>query len=431
MKAKEVILLILIILLGVGFHYLQDFRTSVDFWDFHLFRGQPFVFEESLQLKPAVTVEILNAHGRVEVEGAEVEKISVTLEKKVWARNEEEAKKIADRLKLLTTESPEKWLVSSNRETFRKKSFETSFRLTVPRETAVKIKNSFGLVRVSKVKEAQVENKHDKVDIFEISGPVKVINAFDDVSLMDISGSCQVDTRHAALLLSRISGPVRVNCAHEEVELFDLRNSISLESRHSKINGVKIVGPAEISGSFEPLTFSEITGFLTIKGHHSPITVDNLKGELRVENIYEPVKLFDLEGNVTVEGKSLAIKANRIRAEKIYLSSSYEDVRLEDFSGELHLELAHAEAFLAPATLNYPMEVKGQYADLKFLWPAGQVCSFQAQSKGGEVKWELSRPYDEKKTNGTTIIRAFMGSDITPRLNLTTTYGTIQVMEKE
>ncbi|MBC7363609.1 MAG: DUF4097 family beta strand repeat protein [Candidatus Aminicenantes bacterium] len=431
MKAKEVILLILIILLGVGFHYLKDFRTSVDSWDFHLFRGHPFVFEESLQLKPAVTVEILNTHGRVEVEGAEVEKISVTLEKKVWARNEEEAKKIADRLKLLTTESPNGWLISSNRETFRKKSFETSFRLTVPRETAVKIKNSFGLVRVSKVKEARVENKHDQVDIFEISGPVKVINAFDEVSLMDISGACEVETRHAALLLSRISGPVRVDCAHEEVELFDLRNSISLESRHSKINGVKITGSAEISGSYEPMSFSEVTGSLTIKGHHSPITVDNLKGELRIENIYEPVKLFDLQGNVTVEGKSLDIKARRIRAEKIYLRTSYEDVRLEDFSGELHLELAHGDAFLAPATLSYPIEVKGRYADLNFLWPSGEICPFQAQSKGGEIKWELPRPYDEKKTNGTTIIRAFMGSKSTPRLNLYTTYGKIKVMAKD
>jgi len=430
MKAKEVVLLILIVLLGVGFHYLQDFKTSLDGWDLRLIKGQPFVFEENLQLKPAASVEIINAHGQVEVEGAEVQEISVTLEKKVWARNEEEARKIADQLKLLTTESPDRWLISSNRETFRKKSFTTSFRLTVPRETAVKIKNSFGLVRVSRVKEAQVENKHDRVDVFEIAGPVKVINAFDDISLMDISGSCQVDARHASLLLSRISGPVRVDCAHEEVELFDLRNSLSMESQHSKINGVKIVGPVEISGSYEPMSFSETTGSLTIKGHHSPITVDHLKGELKVENIYEPVKLFNIEGNVTVDGKSLAIKANAVQAEKIYLRSSYEDVRLEDFSGELHLELSHGEAFLAPATLSYPVEVKGQYADLNFLWPADQTCSFQAQSKGGEVKWELSRPYDEKKTNGTTIIRAFMTTDSTPRLNLNTTYGTIKITEK-
>lgn len=429
MKAKEVILLILIILLGVSFHYLQDFRVSAEDWNLGVLKGHPYLYQEDLKIKPAAAVELLNAYGQVEVEGAEVPEISVTMEKKIWARNEEEAKKIADQLKILTTKSAGQWLISSNRETFRKKSFETSFRLTVPAETAVKIKNSYGLVRVSKVKEVEVENKHDKVDIFEIAGPAKVTSAFDDISLMDIAGSCQVETKHASLLLSRIAGPVTINCAHEQVELFDLRNSLRLESRHSKIKGVKIVGPAEISGSYELISITESTGPLTITGHHSPVTVDNLKGDLKIENIYEPVRLSDIEGNITIEGKSLPVTGNNIHADKILIKSSYEDIRLENFTGELQLELEHGTVFLAPARLAHPIEVAGRYTDIKFLWPSAETCPFEAETRGGDVKWSLSRPYAEKKTNGTTVIRAFLNGDEKPLIRLKTTYGTIQVSD--
>ncbi len=431
MKAKEVILLIFVILLGVSFHYLQDFATSADGWNVRHLKGQPYIFEENLTLSPAKTLEILNAHGRVEVQGAEAKEISITLEKKVWARDAEEAKKIAGELKLLTTKSDDRWLISSNRETFRKKSFETGFRVTVPYETAVKVNNSYGPVRVFRVQEAEVTNKHDRVDIFEISGPVRAVNAFDDVSLTDISGSCQVETRHASLLLSRVAGPVKVDCAHEEVELFDLRNSLILESRHSKIRAVKITGPADISGSYETISLTEATGPISIKGHHCPITVDNLKGTLRIENVYEPLKLSNIEGDVTISGKSLALNGNHIRAEKIYVRTSYEDIRLDDFSGELILEIEHGDVFLAPAQgfpVN-PIEVNARYSDIKFIWPAGQTFPFQAQSRGGEVKWNLSLPYSEKKTNGTAMLRAFSAHEEKPLVNLTTTYGTIRVLE--
>lgn len=432
MKAKEVILLIFIILLGVGFHYLQDFRISVDSWSFGHLKGQPYTFEENLILSPSKTLEILNDHGQVEVQGAEVNEISITLEKRVWARNAEEARNIAGKLQILTTESEDNRVISSNRNTFRKKSFETGFRLTVPYKTAVRIKNSHGPVRVLRVQEAEVTNKHDKVDIFEISGPVKVVNAFDDVSITDISGSCQVEASHASLLLSRVTGPVQVDCAHEEIELFDLRNSLNLESRHSKINAVKIAGPADISGSYEPISLTESTGAISIKGHHSPITVDNLKGTLKIENIYEPVKISNIEGDVTISGKSLALNGNHIRAKKIYVRTSYEDIRLDDFSGELVLEIEHGDVFLAPAqTIPVcPIEVIARYSDIKFIWPAGQTFPFQAQSRGGDVRWNLSLPYSEKKTNGTALLRAFPAQEEKPLVNLSTTFGTIKIEEK-
>lgn len=430
MKPKEVVLLILIVLVGVGFHYLQDFRVLIDDFDSDfLFRGNSYTFEENLTLEPAAIIEIINSHGQVEIEGSNRHDITLTLVKKVWRKNEETAKKVADEIKLLTTRDDNRIVLSTNRDSFKKKNFTTSFRLSVPQNVAVKVTNSFGLVRISKLKEAEVNNQHGRVDVFEIQDRVRAINSFENLSLMDIGGECYVETKHSSLLLSRIGGPVRLDCAHEDVELFDLRSSLNLTSRHTRIKAVKLAGPSEISGTYELISLTE-SGPATIKGHHSPIEIDTLHGDLNIETNYEQVRLARIEGNITIRGKSTEVSLDSVKAQKINIETSYENVRLDNFTGELQLILTHGDASLNPVNLNYPMTIKDEYGDLKFYWPENETARFEAKTKGGSISWQLDFSPEENLNNGTAIVRAFTKALDRPEIKLTTTYGDIRILKK-
>jgi len=431
MKAKEVLLLILIIVAGVSLYYLEDLRVKIDNWDLEFpFSGNSYLFEEHLIEPPAEILEINNSHGNIEIEGTDTPEIAITFEKKVWRQNEQLARETANELKLLSTRERNRLILTTNRDTFRKKNFSTSFRIKVPREIRVMVQNSFGTVKISKVKAAELNNKQGKVEIMEIAGPLQATNSYEKLSVLDVQGNCQIETKHSSALLSRIEGEVRINCAYENLELFDLKSSLHLNSRHTRIKAIKIAGPSEIYGTYEQIILSE-SGPAIIKGQHSPLEIDTVKGPLEVETTYEKIRLERIEGNVKIKAKSSRVELNGIKAEEIRIETSYEPVILENFSGQLELSLKHGDISLTPTSLDFPMVVSTEYGNIKFYWPKNQTARFEARSKGGEISWKLPFPPEENVTNGTALVKAFSTATDRPEVRLSTSYGDIRIMKNE
>ncbi len=431
MKAKEVLLLIFIVVVGVGLHYLDELRLTIDDWEVDFpFRGESYLFEEVRTEAPAYTLEIINSHGSLQVEGGQVQEIEITFEKRVWRKTEQEAREIADQIKLLSTRDAQRLLLTTNRDTFRKKNFSTGFRVRVPSNTRIVVRNSYGLVRIAGVKEVELENRQGRVDIVEVSGPVRVSNSHDKVSIMDVEGECRLETKHSSALLSRIAGPVLIDCAYENLELFDLKSTLDLKSRHTRIKAVRIAGPSKISGSYELISLSE-TGPANIIGHHSPVEVDTARGRLEIETSYERIRLADLEGDLVIRARSSRVDLTGARATRLQVETSYEPVNLEDFSGQLELKLKHAGLTLSPLNLDYPILATTEYGNIKFFWPENQTARLEASSKGGRISWHLPFSPDENTSNGQAVVRAYRGASDRPEIKLITSYGNIDILRKE
>ncbi|MCX8160908.1 MAG: DUF4097 domain-containing protein [Candidatus Saccharicenans sp.] len=431
MKVKEVLLLIFIVVVGVGLHYLDDLKLTIDDWEVGFpFRGQAYQFEEARTESPVDSLEIINSHGSVQIEGVETQEIEIVLEKRVWRKTEEEARQVADQIKLLSTRNGQRLLLTTNRDTFSKKNFTTSFRVRVPAKTGIVVRNSFGLVRIAGVREVELENQHGRVDIVEISGPVRVINSYEKVSIMDVDGECRLETKHSSALLSRIAGPVQVSCAYQSLELFDLKNNLSLESRHTSIKAVRITGASKISGSYELISLSQ-TGPVVVRGHHSPVEIDTARGQVEIETNYEPIRLADLEGDLTIKARSSGVDLKGARAGRLQVETSYEPVNLEDVSGQMVINLKHANLTLLPTNLDQPITAATEYGNIKFFWPEGQTARLEASSKGGRISWQLPFSPDENTTNGLAVVRAFRGASDRPEIKLMTSYGNIEVLRKE
>jgi hypothetical protein len=432
MKVKEVIWLILIILGGVGIYYLQNFQLQIDDWEIIPFsKGKVYQFEENLSLEPSSTIEILNSHGQVEIEGSERNNIDVKLEKKIWRQNEESARTVAEQLKILTSKNGERLIISTNRDRLRKRNFSTDFKIYVPQNLKIKITNSHGAVRISRVREADVSNYHGRVEINEVTGSVRAVNSYEPLAIMDIGGESQIETNYSTLLLSRLSGPITVNCAHEEVRLFELHAPLHFFSKHSRIKAVGLAGPSEISGTYEPISIAE-SGSLRIEGHHSPIEIDNLKGKLEIETSYEHIRLSRIEGtDLIIKSKDTEINLDSIQVNNIHLETSYENVLASNFSGQLLLIASHNDISLKPSDLNHSINVQADYSEIKFYWPDNQTARLEAETKGGNISWQLPFSPDENRNNGLAIIKAFSQAQDRPEIKLKTTYADIQILKKE
>jgi len=435
MKAKEVIILILIILAGVGLHYVEDWHLTLkstwldDSFSFKL-GDKSYEFEENQNLEPAAILEVINSHGQVQIEGGDYQDISLTLKKTIWDKSEKQAAQLATELKLQTKRDGSKLILSTNRNDFRRKTFTVDFILKVPASTIIMVSNSFGLARISGVKQVEVNNDHGQVDLLDIGGRVKASNSFEKLSCLDIEGACQIVTSHSPVSLVRIGGPVSLEASFEEIEFTDLKDSVKVTSRHSPLKALRVAGPIELESSYEPVYISD-SGPAVVRGHHSEVEIDNLNGQLEIISSYEPISLKRINGDITIKGKGTKIDLSSVRAGRIIIETSYEEVKLENFTGSLDLSLAHGDASLSPASLKDNISANLQYGDLSFFWPAGQLARLEARSRGGTIGWRLPLPPDENTSNGVSLVRAFQSAPPFPEIKLNTTYGDIEIIQPE
>ena len=104
----------------------------------------------------------MNAHGDIEIQGTDEEKISVSFEKTIWRRNEEHAKEVADELKMNIDRDNRRLTISTTRSEFRRGNFRTNFKISLPRGMDIEVNNSYGTVRAVKVGNTSINNRHGK-----------------------------------------------------------------------------------------------------------------------------------------------------------------------------------------------------------------------------------------------------------------------------
>ena len=124
MKAREIIFLILIIAAGVFFYHAQTGRIDIDWGEGFFYDFEEFTYEESEEISPPfpALLHVVNKHGEVEIQGTDEDRVTVTLQKNIFRKNQDEAKEVADKLKLITETNDDFLKITTNRKDFKKNS---------------------------------------------------------------------------------------------------------------------------------------------------------------------------------------------------------------------------------------------------------------------------------------------------------------------
>jgi hypothetical protein len=430
MKAREVVLLIFIILAGVFFYHAKTGKID---WEWHLgdffqWDQELFTYEETQTVEAPLPslLKVVNSHGNVEIQGVEGDGISFTMVKKVWRRTEEEAREVADRLHVVVNKDDMALVFGTNREEFKRKNFETDFRISVPLETAIDVKNRHGLVRAVQVASAAIDNSHGQVVVSAVPGNLQIENSYEDVEVEDIQSGCEIRSRHSSIRASQVAGEMIIENAYGEIRLRNIGGKITIDAPHTEIRGEDLPGPLEIQNSYEKITLLRV-GPMKIDGHHSPIEAAEVNGDIIITDNYEPVTLSRVRGSVQVTGKSMSVSGKDIIGGEIYVSSSYEPIDLRDFAGKTTVLLSHGELTLRPLALTGPVEARCDYTPIIFFWPGEEPYPLEAQTKNSDIRWQLGGEISIEEKNGLTVARAFTGIQDKPQIRLSTTYNDIRV----
>jgi DUF4097 and DUF4098 domain-containing protein YvlB len=430
MKFREVLLLVLLIGAGLVLYQVQTGHWNLHFnWDEDFFGfGNEYTYEESAVFEAPFpdSLEIVNSHGWVVVEGTDEDVARLTFKKRVWRKNEEEARALAGELRYIVERTSDRLALSTNREDMRRRSFETGFVLTVPRGTSVSVKNSYGYVTVSDVGEAAVDNRHGKVFVARVEGSCKIGTTYDDVEVENVGAECRVTARHADVKALSIGGDVTIETSYAKIRVEGLAQSLNIQAPHTVVRGRDIGGTVDIETSYEDITLSEV-GPTKIRSRHATVDADDVRGDLDVGTTYERVRATNIQGSLSVVGNNVGVSARGVDGPRLVIDTSYESVDVFDFSAESSIQVRNGNITLAPRTLAFPLDVRAENARIQFIWPAGEEAPVEARSKGGNVKWALSGEPTVRKTNGVSLIKAFEDRTDRPLIFLSTTYADIRI----
>jgi len=430
MRAKEIVLLIVIILVGVSVTliYNEEFEFGWGWGDGWFFGYEEFVFEETttLDAQGLEAIEVKNSHGSVEILGEDRSDITITFEKRIWRKNEEEANELADQLSMTTDRDGRKLNLSNNREDFRNKRFDTLYFISAPAGLEVNVTNSYGLVKAERVGETEISNRYGEIDVSDVTGDLRLFNRHEDIDILHAASNCTIDATYADINIRDVQGTVDIQNSYGTLTLEEIEQTVTIRSPYSTIYGWDITGDLDIENSYEKIELSDVNG-VKIAANHSPIEIDGSDGNIDITNRYDKVRLKNIRGNVSVEGKNLGVSANSIRAGKITINTSYHDIELEDFEGETSITLAHGNIYLTPSPLTHMLDVKGSHADIKLFWPLEGKYPIDIQAKQGQIMWKLDEDVSSRKDNGLTEIKAFVEETGKPAIFISTEYGTIWI----
>ena len=433
MRFREILLAIALLLVGVVVYEAETGRWDLRVgWDDEVFGwGKSYSFEESQTITAPLpaALEVTNSHGWVEVRGADQETIQLTFQKKIWRRDEAEAKAVADKLHFKVDRSGDRLSLSTNRDEFTRRNFETGFILTVPRGLAVTVVNSYGPMTVTAVKSADVRNNHGRISASDIAGPCRLEGSYEGIEASNLKAGCQVVGSHAEVKVLAAAGDLSVETSYEAIRFEDIGGKADIIGSHASVDGRRVKGPVTVDTSYETISLADV-GSVRVRARHASVEAKNVHGDLDVQTTYEPVRARDVDGSVAVSGNNVQVSASAVKGKEISVTTSYENVELADFSANVRIEIRHGNVSLSPSELKSALEVRGEYANIDLDWPAGETSPFEAESRRGSVHWGLSTHPSFEKSNGTSLVKAFVENAGKPRVSLSTTYGDIRIEEK-
>jgi len=434
MKFREVLLVIVLILGGLVLYQVKTGHWNLD-WNWNWaddfgFAGQEVVTEETKTIEAPLpaAIEIENGNGRVEVRGGDQDFVQLTFKKVVWRRTKEEAQEIADQLKYILITAADKLTLGTNRDEFRKKNFETSFVLTVPRSMLVGVTNAYGLVRVEGVRETTVRNRNGEVYVANVGGPCVLETSYEDLEAREIKGDCRIVSKNGDVLAASVAGDLSVETTYARIRVEDVGGKADLRAHNTSVEALRVAGAVTVDTSYEKVTLVDV-GPAKVSGHNMAVAASHVRGDLEVRTSYEPVRIDGVEGRLLVDASNAAVTAKGVAGPAITVTTSYENVTLIDFAAETHVVCRSGQVTLEPRDLKNALDVRNENGAIDLLWPSGEKARLEARSKGGSVKWGLTDRPDIDETNGVSLIKAFTANASAPLVFLSTTYDNIRIQE--
>jgi len=375
-----VMLLVFLVIFGLGassiWHYRGVISDEIQIDDaagFTLF-GTPYNYTDQLQQSfPAgASLRVVSDRGEVTVIPWDEPSIKVSVQKKVIAESQGDADKANASTRPTITVAGDQVTVNANTSgAFHSHRVDTNLEIYLPRKAAAEIATTRG-----------------KVEVHDRTGDVKVSNNHGDVEVNGIQGNVSINLR---------GGSVRAENLHGDLSLNGRVDDVTIEG---------VQGSARLTGDFFGNTrLARISSSVHFQSSRTDLELARLDGDLALDP--SDLRVSSLAGPTRVVTRS-------------------KDIRLNDFTGSVHIEDNNSDIELTPGKLPLGnIQITNHRGRIQLVLPANAAFQIEAHTTQGDISSDFAGVNVQSRTRNSQATGSVGGGG--PQIQLSTERGDIEI----
>jgi DUF4097 and DUF4098 domain-containing protein YvlB/uncharacterized membrane protein HdeD (DUF308 family) len=384
--------------------------------------GQEYSFTDpafAASTASGIKVVVNNSYGNVKVTGG-ASGLRATLTKGVRAWSEDDARKIAEQIRLIVNQTSDGFRISTNRDQVNQQ-FTTDIQIEVPRSVELAITGSYGAVSVNGIDgELGMKVSYGRAETNNIVGDVSAVLSYSDLDAANISGDLRVSGAKNARV-SQVSGALELNASNGQIELRNLGGPVEVSAAFSKITAQDLTSWAEIKtehGGVKVLRALDVA----IEAPFSDVRADNIAGNLHISSSQSEVQFHSISGEVVVTAQQSSVTGDDLRG-SVEIETSHGAVNLKNFYEGIRVSTSYRDVTLVAAAEPVgDIVVDNSHGEIKLTIPLSSEFQLDASSESGQVR---SVGFREFPQNARDSLLAVVGDG--PRIKLKTSYKNITI----
>jgi hypothetical protein len=380
LSGGEIFLLVLVCIVGSMFFQVHrpwgPFRVGRHTMDIF---GEAFDYPTSQHKGIGEKSRILfdNVRGNIRVNGGDAAEISITGHKTIRAYNKGDADKVNEQSPLEVLVQGDRVIVRTNQDRVSEDhKVSNDLEVTVPRGASIEGRGRLG-----------------------------------DFDITDIGGGVQIASDNAGVRLNKIGGNAKVDVKRSDiVRVVDVKGMVEVLGRGEDLELENIDGPVSVNGAF--------AGNLEFKNFSKPFHFESRNTDLRVER---------LPGRISMDLSALT-GVNLIGP--ITLTSKSKDIKLEEFTQSVNLDLERGDIELRPHSVPLP-KIEGRVrnvGNIDLALPAQGKFELVVTTDKGEVRNEYNSAVGVGTEGRSQTMKISEGGG--PSIQLSTARGTVTVRKE-
>ncbi len=389
-------------------------------------------------------LEIVNIYGDVKVEPGNTEEIEVDLTKEIRATDEEEARELAELVKITFAKEGNRLLIGTNRREvgLKKARFTTHLSVAAPKNVRLQVRNGYGNVRVARFENScNISNSYGDIDVEAITGDVTTENKYRPTRLRGIQGNVKVTSSRGRVEIEGISANAEVSTDYQTISAKDIGGTLVARNRFGEIRVFSVLGEVQIGGPGSEVRVNDIGQRVTISNSHEPIAVEDLRaglelktsfsnrvrikrvsGAVNLEAAHTAVHAWELGSGITLTGVSTSVDLKDLVG-SFEIATSLRPVKIQGFDGKGRVQNEFGDVTLtAREPLNHGLVVVNKNAKIVLSVPASSNLSLTAEALGGSIVSD----FGNSTQPNSTVLKASIGRG-GPHVSLQTTHASIRI----
>lgn len=360
--------------------FLSGLRDSV-VGETYAFTDQQFV---NADIRRGMKVTINNSYGNVKVSGGG-SALKATLVKGVRGWSQDEARKVADSIRLLINQGADDLTITTNRDQVDGQ-YTTDIQVELPSYASVAITDSYGSITATGIQEGlTVKASYGQAELTGIKGDVNLaLNYYCDITATNIDGDLVVTGARNARV-SNLAGALSLSGRNGAVDLREISGSVRVDAPFSRIVAQGIDQRAELRTEHASVDVSRAED-VTVNAPHSEVHARNISGDLSIVSSNNSIQIASIAGDVQINAEQCSVNAEDVHGGAV-IKTSHGDVAVRNFYEGVLVETSYRDVTLQPAgDPAGDIVVQNNHGQIKLVLPQSSQFRLDAQSASGQIQ---------------------------------------------